>query len=315
MRKCRRGIILLLSQNSCDLNAMNTLVENISVISPKEEMGAFEALWSNGISSFKQLRAKLTETSACCLSELVNKQDTERFYLEAIHKLHECGVQRFGVRIDGTVDYPKQLHDADYPLALLYYQGKWDFISNRGVAVVGTRKPSLEGQTRARKLVEMLVGRGFTIYSGLAAGIDTIAHRTAIDMGGRTVAVIGTPLSRNYPKENSELQKLIAEQYLLISQVPICRYEQNGPSFNRMFFPERNITMSALSEATIIVEAGETSGTLIQARAALKQGRKLFILNNCFEDRNLKWPQKYEKMGAIRVRSIEDIEKELSSHE
>ena len=94
--------------------------------------------------------------------------------------------------------------------------------------------------------------------------------------------MIGTPLSHAYPQDNAELQRKIATDFLLISQVPVKRYETSGFPLNRLFFPERNITMSALTEATIIVEAGETSGTLIQARAALHQGRKLFILDSCF---------------------------------
>ncbi|MFP4731390.1 DNA-processing protein DprA [Pasteurella multocida] len=91
----------------------------------------------------------------------------------------------------------------------------------------------------------------------------------------------------------------------------IWKYKQHDYRFNRQFFPERNITMSALTQATIIVEAGETSGTLTQARAALTQGRKLFILDNCFLNPNITWPEKYLKKGAIRVKSIEDISKNL----
>jgi DNA processing protein len=141
--------------------------------------------------------------------------------------------------------------------------------------------------------------------------VDTVAHETAIAEGGRTVAVIGTPLSHSYPKENIELQRRIAEEFLLISQVPVKRYERQDYRRNRLFFPERNVTMSALTEATIIVEAGETSGTLIQARAALHQGRKLFILDSCFR-RGLSWPQKYADKGAIRVVDYDDIGQHLS---
>jgi DNA processing protein len=115
--------------------------------------------------------------------------------------------------------------------------------------------------------------------------VDTAAHETAIAAGGRTIAVIGTPLSHVYPRTNTELQRKIARDFLLISQVPVKRYETRTTGKNRLFFPERNITMSALTEATVIVEAGETSGTLIQARAALQQGRKLFILDSCFPQR------------------------------
>ena len=128
--------------------------------------------------------------------------------------------------------------------------------------------------------------------------------------GGETVAVIGTPLSTVYPRENADLQRKIAEEYLLISQVPVSRYEKRDFRWNRAFFPERNATMSALSVATVIVEAGETSGALIQARHALQQGRKLFILENCFH-RGLEWPERLEAQGAVRVREYRDIQGEL----
>jgi DNA processing protein len=93
--------------------------------------------------------------------------------------------------------------------------------------------------------------------------------------------------------------------------VPVKRYEDQDYRRNRLFFPERNITMSALTEATIIVEAGETSVTLIQARAALHQGRKLFILDNCFR-KGLSWPKKFADKGAVRVVDYDDIRKNLS---
>ena len=293
---------------------MGALSTNIAgIISPKLEIGAFEALWDNDISSFKQLRDKLKNEHASLASELVNPETALQFYKKTIDRLNKSGVESFGVRIDGTSDYPNKLHDADHPLFLLYFQGMWDLAFAPGIAVVGTRKPSEHGKIRAKKLVTKLVEKGYTIYSGLASGIDTIAHRTALAIGGRTVAVIGTPLSHNYPKENFDLQKEIATKHLLVSQVPVIRYDQNNPKFNRFYFPERNKTMSAMSEATVIVEAGETSGTLIQAGAALKQGRKVFILNNCFENPALSWPQKLEQKGAIRVRECEDIEQALGS--
>jgi DNA processing protein len=108
--------------------------------------------------------------------------------------------------------------------------------------------------------VKELVRDNFTVVSGLAAGIDTVAHTTAIDTGGRTIAVLGTPLTRVYPAANRDLQNRIAREHLVISQVPVRRYERQTPKVNRFFFPERNITMSALTEATVIIEAGETSG-------------------------------------------------------
>jgi DNA processing protein len=281
-------------------------------IKPSIEIGAFEALWSQSMTSFKQIRDKLSTSQSGLLSELIEPAIAAQFYEKAIKQLHSKGIYQFGVRIDGTIDYPEKLHDAEYPLALLYYQGNWDLVYTRGVSVVGTRKPSLEGIKRTNKLVKQLVEAGFTIFSGLAAGIDTAAHLAAIRNGGSTVAVIGTPLYQPYPKENSPLQKEIGKNHLLISQVPVVSYGERGIQFNRIFFPERNKTMSALSEATIIVEAGETSGTLIQAKAALKQGRKVFILNSNFENPEVTWPHRLQKAGAIRVQDFSDILQVLS---
>jgi len=186
-------------------------------------------------------------------------------------------------------------------------------VESRGVAVVGTRRPSTQAIARTKKLVRKLVEDKFTIVSGLAKGIDTVAHRTAIELGGSTISVIGTPLNIRYPKENAELQNQIAEDYLLISQVPVVCYDHPNPTANRIFFPERNITMSALTEATIIVEAGETSGTLVQARHALKQKKKLFILESNFHNPSLTWPHRLEKLGAVRVRDYENIQEHLAA--
>src|SRR3546814_12612776 len=107
-----------------------------------------------------------------------------------------------------------------------------------------------------------------------------------------------------YPKEKAELEEEIARDHFLISQVPVLRYAKQSPQHNRLFFPERNVTMSALTEGTIIVEAGDTSGTLTQARAALHQGRKLFILENCFQRTDITWPARFEAAGAVRGKKI-----------
>ena len=162
--------------------------------------------------------------------------------------------------------------------------------------------------------MRLLIEDGFTIVSGLAEGIDTIALETAIHEGAKVVAVVGTPITQAYPKENSALQQEIAKNHLLISQVPVkFSTERNNPVDNRTFFPERNITMSAISQGTIIIEAGETSGTLVQARAALKQKRKLFILDNCFLNKSITWPEKFRAKGAIRVADYDDIESHFSA--
>jgi DNA processing protein len=275
------------------------------------EIGAYEALWAEKETSFKSLAARFADNPDLRPSDFVPEDLARDVGLRVLCKLRDRTDMRFDVRVHGEADYPQFLRDATHPVELLYFQGAWELIWTRSVAVVGTRKPSEEGVRRARQMVRKLVEDGFTIVSGLAEGIDTAAHTTAIESDGSTIAVIGTPLGQVYPKANAELQHRIARDHLLISQVPVERYDAQDYRVNRMFFPERNKTMSALSEATIIVEAGETSGTLIQAREAIKQKRKLFILNSCFERGDLTWPARFEKDGAFRVRDYADIRREL----
>lgn len=284
----------------------------LDAISPMMEMGAYEWLWQQDAGprkpSFKMLAELFRDNPGRGPSELVNGDDARACAEQVLRRFNQRGVGQWSVRVQGTGDYPEGLKDAENPLELLYYQGNWDLVyTPRRIAIVGTRHPSEQGLRRTAKLVASLVHEDFTIVSGLAAGVDTVAHETAIKCGGDTIAVIGTPLDQVYPKENAELQRRIAREHLLISQVPVLVYAKRPPTVNRLFFPERNITMSALSQATVIVEAGETSGTLIQARAALKQKRKLFILASNFDVKGLTWPHKYLEKGAIRVSNFDDI--------
>ena len=281
------------------------------IVSPFLEMGAYEAIWAEEAVTFKRLAKRFATHPDYLPSSFVSPTKAHEYAHSAFHRLED--VQHFGVRLYGAAEYPNKLRDAAYPVQLLYYAGNWDLVWSRSVAIVGTRSPTTEGLARTRRLTEALVADDFTVISGLAAGIDTQAHRTAMAAGGRTVAVIGTPLSETYPKENAELQRQIAEDFLVVSQVPVMRYERQDYRRNRAFFPERNVTMSALTEATVIVEAGETSGTLIQARAALRQRRKLFILDSCFRQ-GLDWPAKLQEKGAIRVQDYGDIQRALSAN-
>ena len=206
-------------------------------------------------------------------------------------QFREAHIDRYGVRVHGAGDYPEKLRDAAHPIELIYYQGWWDLVDSRSVAVVGTRKPTPEGLKRTRQLVRKLVKDDFTIVSGLAAGIDTAAHETAIEEGrphdrchrDAAVAQLSARQCRTAAKDR---ERISAHQ----PGAGAALRKRRNIWQNRLFFPERNITMSALTEATIIVEAGETSGTLVQARAALQQGRKLFILDSCFRKKTLTWP-------------------------
>jgi DNA processing protein len=281
-------------------------------VSPFVEMGAYEALWDKDETSFRTIADLFRKTPDAVPSDFVSLKTALRYAGDVRRRFHEAGITQFGVRVHGAGEYPQKLRDAKHPIELLYFQGWWDLVESPCVAVVGTREPSDEGRSRAHKLARCLVEDSYTVVSGLATGIDTVAHTTAMEAGGRTIAVIGTPLSHVYPKENAALQREIADKFLVISQVPVCRYERQDYRINRFFFPERNVTMSALTEATIIVEAGETSGTLVQAKAAVDQGRKLFILDSCFRKKDLTWPQKFQEKGAIRVTDYDDIRKHLS---
>lgn len=294
------------------LNRMATApLATLRAISPLREMGAYEALWAKTETSFSSLARKFREAPDLLPSDFVAEYEAKYFADIVLQMLRDSGVKQFGIRVYRAGEYPRKLRDAEDPVELLYFRGWWDLVETRSVAVVGTREPSAQAVERTSKLVSLLVNDKFTIVSGLARGIDTAAHEAAIRAGGKTIAVIGTPLTHSYPKENADLQKRIANDFLVVSQVPVYRYSKQDFRRNRGFFPERNKTMSALTEATIIVEAGQTSGTLIQARAALKQRRKLFILDNCFRNPSLSWPREFESKGAIRVKEYEDIRKSL----
>ncbi len=280
---------------------------------PARELGAYEALWAKEGTTFKSLADIFRQHPGSVPSDFVSSGDAEQYSRMALGTIRAAGIKHFGIRVHGAGEYPPKLRDAKHPVELLYFQGNWDITNSRCVAIVGTRHPTDEGRRRAAKLARRFVKDGFTVVSGLAQGIDTAAHTAAIEAGGLTVAVLGTPITSCYPPENRELQLRIADQFLVISQVPIVRHSRQGPQGNRFFFPERNVTISALTEATVIVEAGNTSGTLIQARHAIQQNRKLFILDSCFRNPELTWPAKFLERGAVRVGEFEEIRAHLAA--
>jgi DNA processing protein len=176
---------------------------------------------------------------------------------------------------------------------MLHIAGDADLVRyGRRVSVVGSRTVSAEGQRRAASLVEQLVEGGLIIVSGLAKGVDTIAHTTAIASGGRTVAVLGTPLDKYYPAANKALQQTIMTQHAAVSQFP------SGYPPTPKNFPMRNRTMALLTDATIIVEAGEKSGTRHQGWEALRLGRAVYLLENIAENSALSWPKEMISYGA-----------------
>lgn len=283
------------------------------LIVPSWEISAYEALWTKHgtvkkmADVFRRHRHPLPSTAA--MNEGIGESDISSVR-EALRKL--IPFSRYSALFFRDFEYPERLRAAKHPIEVVYYRGALDLLSSKAVSVVGTRKPTEMGVKRAAKLARFLVAHGYTVVSGLAEGVDTAAHRAAIGAGGQTIGVIGTPLNESYPRSNKELQEQLARDHLLISQTPFYLTSQRTYQHNRAFFPERNKTMSALSLATVIVEASDTSGTLFQAKAAIQQGRRLFILKSCF-DNGASWPTEYLSKGATKVVDGDEIIAALES--
>ncbi len=178
----------------------------------------------------------------------------------------------------------------------VYYAGDLQLLGERCISVVGTRKVTPEGAARARRLARELAEAGVVVMSGLAAGVDTEALTSALAAGGRTIAVIGTPLERASPVANARIQEEIYRRHLLISQF------ETGSKVWPSNFPLRNKLMAALSLATVIIEASDTSGTLHQAVECVRLKRWLFILQSVADDPSLEWPAKF--LDNERVRTV-----------
>lgn len=182
----------------------------------------------------------------------------------------------------------------------LYCAGDTSLLRGRAVAVVGSRSASEAGRARARRLASELAEAGVVVVSGLAKGIDTAAHVGALQAGGRTCAVIGTPLERAYPAENRRLQEQLCREHLVVSPFP------PGSPVTPGSFPERNKIMAALSDATVIIEASDTSGTLHQAAECVRLGRALLVPRSLAES-GLEWVGKFVKRGAVVFASTREV--------
>jgi len=168
-------------------------------------------------------------------------------------------------------EYPDNLRAVHDRPPLIFVAGRLQPSDTRSVAVVGSRKASGEGLERAASIAGHLVGSGYAVMSGLAAGIDTAAHTATLAAGGRTVAVIGTGLAHSYPPENAALQRKIVNKGAVVSQF----WPEAPPSLRS--FPMRNAVMSGLTLGTVVVEASATSGARVQARLGLAHGRSVFL--------------------------------------
>lgn len=272
----------------CYFTILSLNKNSLSVSLPMFEKVRFESDWEHALTNFG-----------------ISAEDVEKAKVKVIQGLQlldefDLVAQR------GEPLYPKRLAEIKNPPQFLFLRGEAILANEPVISVVGSRKASEQGIKNARRLARMLSERRIIVASGLAYGIDKAAHEGTIDARKPTIAVIGTPLNKVYPKEHYQLQRYIGENGLVISQF--------APGFpvNKWNFPLRNATMSGISIATIVVEAGETSGALIQAREALKQGREVFIPRSAIDNPNLKWPKKFVyEYGANKFSTIDDLMEQL----
>ncbi len=205
-------------------------------------------------------------------------------------------------------EYPAYLRQIPQAPPLLYARGNILEIDQWAVAVVGTRRLTAYGRQITKELTRGLTVAGVTIVSGLARGIDAIAHQTALEMGGRTIAVLGSGLDCIYPPENRTLAKQIVEtgQGAVMSEYAL------GVQPEAKNFPPRNRVISGLSMGTLVVEAGERSGALITAQFAVEQDRDVFAVPGNINSPASKGPNRLIQQGAKLAGSAQDILEELN---
>jgi DNA processing protein len=205
--------------------------------------------------------------------------------------------------------YPPRLKEIFDPPPLLYALGRVELLASLMLAVVGTRRPTSYGTAAATRLSQDLALAGLTIVSGMARGIDTAAHRAALDVQGGTVAVFGCGVDELYPAENRKLAKEIAEKGLIISEFPMGTppYPQN--------FPVRNRIVSGMSAGVLVVEGGEYSGSAITAKLAADHNREIFAVPGNITSKMSWGPNLLIKQGAKLVHEWNDVVQELSAED
>jgi DNA processing protein len=236
------------------------------------------------------------------VTEKLTVMQSSQVFIQEIERL-----QKMPVTVLSIADprYPHPLRCIQDPPLLLYVRGTLLPADSLAIAVVGSRKPSPYGKLMAQRLSTSLVQHGFTVVSGLARGIDSLAHQAALQTGGRTLAVLGSGINVTYPPENQRLATAMSTQGAVLSEFPL----DTKP--DRWNFPRRNRIISGLALGTLVVEASMRSGTLHTARHALEQGREVFAIPGRVDAPNSQGTNGLIKNGAKLVESIEDILAEL----
>lgn len=217
--------------------------------------------------------------------------------MEALHKIPK------EVSVVTVLDdhYPNMLRQIAQPPWVLYVMGHVSLLNVPTVGIVGTRKPTPYGEAVARKLSYQLTKRGLTVASGMARGIDSEAHRGALEAGGPTIAVLGCGVDIVYPKSNRALYREIGQEGTIVSEYPLGTEPLPG------LFPQRNRIISGLSRGAIIVEAAEKSGSLITADASLEQNRDVFAIPGPITSVQSVGPNRLIQQGAKCVTDVDDV--------
>ncbi len=224
---------------------------------------------------------------------------------EEMQRVHEQGATLITPDMNA---YPGPLLEIFDPPSILWVRGSVDALSRPGIGVVGTRQPTPYGAGMAEMLSRDLARRGVAIFSGMARGVDTAAHKGALQAGGVTVAVWGTGIDVIYPKENKRLaEEIVATGGAIVSEFPIGTFPapQN--------FPIRNRTLSGMSVGVLVIEAAEYSGTRITARCAIEQSRDIYAVPGNVTNKNAWGPNTLIKQGAKLTATWEDVWEDLPS--
>ena len=212
-----------------------------------------------------------------------------------------------GARLVTVLDqqYPSNLRLIPNLPPFLFYLGELRDEDARSIAVVGTRNATPDGIRRAGRMSRLLAEKGITVVSGLARGIDAEAHRAALAAGARTIAVMGTGITRRYPAENTDLAAEIIGNGALVSQF----WPTSPPG--KYTFPRRNVVTSGISQGTVVIEASSTSGAKMQARLALEHGKKVFLVQSLVTTQP--WAQDYvAHRGAIEVADVDEVSSQVA---
>ncbi len=253
---------------------------------------------------FKAQRAELKDVQGLTdktIDEIVNFRYEDRLK----HEMRLIDDKQVSIITMSDSTYPRQLKYIHDPPPFLYVEGEIREEDALAIAIVGTRNPTWYGKEVASRLGGGLARRGFTINSGMARGIDSLAHKAAMEAGGRTIAVLGNGLNVVYPPENRALKDKIKEQGAVISEFVMDARP------DRLNFPIRNRIISGLSLGTVVVEASAKSGALITANLALEQNREVYAVPGSVSSDKSRGTNALIKKGAKLVETVEDIIEEL----